>query len=50
MAEYAIRTGSLSEAAYHVDRADKLLPKNSPAWTKVQDMKQAIDRARRKTN
>jgi len=50
MAEYAIRTGSLSEASYHVDRADKLLPKNSPAWIAVQDMKQAIDRAKRKQN
>lgn len=43
MAEYALLTGNLQEAAYHADHADKLLPRGSPAWLAVQDMKSNIE-------
>lgn len=43
MAEYALLSGKLQEAAYHADHADKLLPRGSPAWLAVQDLKSNID-------
>lgn len=43
MAEFALLTGKLQEAAYHADHADKLLPRGSPAWLAVQDLKSNID-------
>lgn len=43
MAEFALLSGKLQEAAYHADHADKLLPRGSPAWLAVQDLKSNID-------
>ncbi|MDK9719757.1 MAG: M48 family metalloprotease [Rhodospirillales bacterium] len=43
MAEYALLSGKLQEASYHADHADKLLPRGSPAWLAVQDLKSNID-------
>ncbi len=50
MAEHALLNGNVSEALYHAERADKLLPKGSPAWMTVQDIKSAAERARQQRN
>ncbi|TAN52354.1 MAG: M48 family peptidase [Rhodospirillales bacterium] len=48
MAEFALLTGKLAEAQYHADHADKLLPKGSPAWLAIQDIKTDIERQKAK--
>lgn len=48
MAEHALLTGNLSEAAYHAEHAEKLLPRGSPPWLAVQDMKSNIESKRAK--
>ncbi len=47
MAEYALLTGRVSDAEYHAGKAERLLPKASPSWLRVQDIKQMAEEAKR---
>lgn len=46
MAEYAMLGGQIAEALHHATRAEKLLPRGSPSWLRVQDVKAQAMRLR----
>jgi len=46
LAENALRTGDFKSARAQAARAERLLPKGSPGWNRVQDIKSDIDRQR----
>jgi predicted Zn-dependent protease len=47
LAENALLIGDFSSARAQAARAERLLPKGSPGWNRVQDIKSEIDRQRR---
>ncbi|MGE5145243.1 MAG: M48 family peptidase, partial [Candidatus Eiseniibacteriota bacterium] len=46
LAENALLIGDLQSARGQAARAERLLPKGSPGWNRVQDIKSEIDRRR----
>lgn len=46
LAEHALITGRLSEAVYHVERAERLVGQKSSVWLKIQDLRDRIEQAR----
>jgi predicted Zn-dependent protease len=46
LAENALLVGDIKSARAQAARADRLLPKGSPGWNRVQDIKAEIDRQR----
>jgi predicted Zn-dependent protease len=42
LAEEAVLTHHMGQAAYLVDKAERLLPRGSPAWLRLQDVRSAI--------
>lgn len=46
LAEEAMLLNKLSEARFHADKAERLLPTGSPSWLKAQDIIAAVDQAR----
>lgn len=50
LAESGLLTGDVEKAAYHAERALRLLPKNSPYWLRANDIQSAVSRARESRN
>jgi len=48
MAEYAMLTGEYAQAAYHVGKAQRLIPKTDPLWLRLDDLGQEARRAQEK--
>jgi predicted Zn-dependent protease len=45
-AEHALLLRRMPDVTYHVNRAEKLLPKGSAAWLRAQDLRERADRVR----
>lgn len=45
MAEYALLTGDPAQAAYHVGKAQRLIPQSDPLWLRLEDLGQEARRA-----
>ena len=46
LAQEALLTGRVADLVYHAGRAERLLPRGSPAWLRIQDMKREADQMR----
>jgi len=46
LAEAALLGGKLSEASFHANKAEELLPKQGPIWLRIQDIKQQASQVR----
>lgn len=48
MAEYAMLTGDPAQAAYHVGKAQRMIPQSDPLWLRLEDLGQEARRAQEK--